>query len=220
MFSAKEATEMINNALTEHGMRSVLLYYGYREKSTADLGNIIRSYNDDKHEVVAVYFDYIKRIRPARTDLAATSSEKAELNAIMNELKLLSIQFGIPIVTGHQLNRQAQTAIDNLAQNGGYDKSNEVLGRSQIGSAFEVVEVADWLGLMQIENHRENKMLMIKAAKQRDKDAKDNELFNAIRHPFLAQDSFALRTDLNEKVPLSEPLYQHKQHNNFMNANI
>ena len=220
MFSAKEATEMINNALTEHGMRSVLLYYGYREKSTADLGNIIRSYNDDKHEVVAVYFDYIKRIRPARTDLAATSSEKAELNAIMNELKLLSIQFGIPIVTGHQLNRQAQTAIDNLAQNGGYDKSNEVLGRSQIGSAFEVVEVADWLGLMQIENHRENKMLMVKAAKQRDKDAKDNELFNAIRHPFLAQDSFALRTDLNEKVPLSEPLYQHKQHNNFMNANI
>jgi replicative DNA helicase len=220
MYSAKEVTEMINNVLTEKGMRSVILYYGYREKSTADLANIIRSYNDEKHQVVAVYFDYIKRIRPARTDAAATSSEKAELNAIMNELKLITIQFDLPIVTGHQLNRMAQQAIDSLVQNGGYDKSNEVLNRSQIGSAFEVVEVADWLGLMQIENHRDNKTLMVKAAKQRDKDGRDNEVFTAIRHPFLSMDSFALKTDLNEKVPMSEPLYQGKQHTNFMNANI
>ena len=216
VFSAKEVTEMINTALTSNGMRSVILYYGYREKSTADLGNIIRSYNDDKHQVVAVFFDYIKRIRPARTDAAATSSEKAELNAIMNELKLLSIQFDIPIVTGHQLNRQAQAAIDSMIQNGGYDKSNEVLNRSQIGSAFEVVEVSDWLGIIQIENHRETKTLMIKAAKQRDKESSDGDNFDAIRHPFVSSDSFALKTDLNEKIPLSDPLYQGRQHSNFM----
>jgi replicative DNA helicase len=220
MFSAKEATEMVNSALTANGMRSVILYYGYREKSTADLANIIRSFNDENNEVVAVYFDYIKRIRPARTDAAATSSEKAELNAIMNELKLMTVQFDIPIITGHQLNRMAQQAIDSMVQNGGYDKSNEVLNRSQIGSAFEVVEVADWLGIMQIETHRENKTLMIKAAKQRDKDGKDQEPFNAIRHPFLSMDSFALKTDLNEKISLSEPLYQFRQHSNYMNANI
>ena len=61
---------------------------------------------------------------------------------------------------------------------------------------------------------------MVKAAKQRDKDGRDNEVFTAIRHPFLSMDSFALKTDLNEKVPMSEPLYQGKQHTNFMNANI
>lgn len=219
-FSAKEASEMIRSALEEKGMRSVILYYGYREKSTADLANIIRSFNDDKHEVVMVALDYIKRIRPARTDAAATSTEKGELNAIMNELKLITIQFGIPIVTGHQLNRQAQAMIDSMAQNGTFDRSADVLGRSQIGSAFEVVEVADWLGLMQIENHRDMKMLMIKAAKQRDKDQRDSELFNAIRHPFLSPDSFALKLDINEKVPMSEPIYQNKQHSNFMNADI
>lgn len=219
-FSVSEVTEMINSALTEKGMRSVILYYGYREKSTADLANIIRSFNDEKHEVVAVYFDYIKRIRPARTDAAATSSEKAELNAIMNELKLITIQFGIPIVTGHQMNRMAQAAIDSMVQNGGYDKSNEVLGRAQVGSAFEVIEVADWLGLMYIENHRDAKKLMIKAAKQRDKDSRDSQAFNAIRHPFLSVDSFALKTDILEKVPLSEPLYEGKQKTNYMNANI
>lgn len=219
-FTVKEAAEMINSALTEKGVRSVILYYGYREKSTYDLMDIIRSFNDDKNVVVAVYLDYIKRIRPGRTDAAAIASEKSELNTIMNELKAGTIQFGIPIVTGHQLNRQAQAALDGLAQTGNMDKSHEVLGRSQIGSAFEVVEVADWLGIINIENHRDMKYLMVKAAKQREKDSKDADIFTAIRHPFLAVDSFALKTDLNEKVPLSEPLYMGRQHSNYMNAKI
>ena len=220
VFSAKEVTEMINTALTSGGMRSVILYYGYREKSTADLANIIRSFNDDKHQVVAVYFDYIKRIRPARTDAAATASEKAELNAIMNELKLIAGQFDIPIVTGHQLNRMAQDAIDQLARSGGIDKASEVLSRSQIGSAFEVIEVADWVGLMQIISRRDEKKLMIKAVKQRDKEGQNNDVFDAIHHPFVSPDAFALKPDIEEKISLSEPIYQGKQHLNFVNANI
>jgi hypothetical protein len=76
-FSVDEICEMINSTLTEKGIRSVLLYYGYREKSTADIANIIRSFNTENTEVVALYFDYIKRIRSARTDAAATSSEKS-----------------------------------------------------------------------------------------------------------------------------------------------
>jgi hypothetical protein len=87
MFSVDEAFEMINQELTQKGFRSVILYYGYREKSTADLYEIIRGFNDDKHVVVALYLDYIKRIRSARTDAAVMSSEKSELHAIMNELK-------------------------------------------------------------------------------------------------------------------------------------
>ena len=219
-FTVKEASEMINSALTEKGVRSVILYYGYREKSTYDLQDIIRSYNDDKHVVVAVYLDYIKRIRPGRTDVVAVSSEKGELNAIMNELKSTTILFSIPIVTGHQLNRQAQAALDTLAQTGNMDKSAEVLGRSQIGSAFEVVEVADWLGIINIENHRDTKYIMIKAAKQREKDNKDGDVYTAIRHPFISPEAFALKTDLNERVPISEPLYIGRQRANYMNANI
>jgi hypothetical protein len=219
-FTVKEAAEMINSALTEKGIRSVILYYGYREKSTYDLQDIIRSFNDDKHVVVAVYLDYIKRIRPGRTDTAAVSSEKAELNTIMNELKATTIQFSLPLVTGHQLNRMAQQAMDTIAQTGNIEKSYEVLGRSQIGSAFEVVEVADWLGIINIENHRDMKYIMIKAAKQREKDNKDADVFTAIRHPFISPDAFALKTDLNEKVPLSEPLYQGRQRTNYMNSKI
>ena len=43
----------------------------------------------------------------------ATSSEKSELNAIMNELKLMASQFNIPIITGHQLNREDAISEEN-----------------------------------------------------------------------------------------------------------
>jgi hypothetical protein len=219
MFSVDEIADMINNALTEKGFRSVLLYYGYREKSTADIANIIRSYNTDETEVVFVAFDYIKRVRPAHTDPSVMSSEKGELNAIMNEFKLMAIQFNIPIVTGHQLNRMAAQAVDNVVAHGGYNKTNEVLGRSQVGSAFEVLEVADFFGIMNIENNGESKMLMIKAGKQRDKNSNSDNEITAIRHPFLSNDSFALKPDIMENVSLSTPIYFGKQLKNFM-ANI
>ena len=220
-YSVDEIVEMINAKLNSKGVRSVMLYYGYREKSTADLANIIRSFNTETSEVVAVFFDYIKRIRPARTDMAATSSEKGELNAIMNELKLMAIQFNIPIITGHQLNRMAASAVDNLVQHGGYNKTSEVLGRSQIGSAFEVLEVADGLFIVNIENNGDRKDLMLKAAKRRDlsKDPNGGSDITAIRHPFYSQDSFALQPDIMENVSLSQPIFFGKQLQNFV-ANI
>ena len=114
MFTVDEICEMINKEMNSNGVRSVILYYGYREKSTTDLANIIRSFNTENSQVVAVFLDYIKRIRPGRTDAAATASEKTELHAIMNELKTIAGNFEIPIITGHQLNRAAAQSIDSM----------------------------------------------------------------------------------------------------------
>jgi len=220
LFSVDEACDMIANALTEKGIRSVLLYYGYREKSTADIANIIRSFNTDTTEVIALYFDYIKRVRPARTDAAASASEKSELHAIMNEFKLIAVQFNIPIVTGHQLNRVAAQAIDDAVSHGHFDKSSELLGRSQVGTAWEVMEVADFLGIINIENAGDNKYLMMKAVKQRDKQNVPENEITAIRHPFISTDSFALKPDIMENCSLSIPIFFGKQMQNFMTNNI
>jgi hypothetical protein len=196
------------------------LYYGYREKSTADIANIIRSFNTETTEVVAVWFDYIKRVRPANNDEITRASEKGELNAIMNEFKTMCIQFNIPIVTGHQLNRMAAQAVDSLAQHGGYTKSAEALGRSHIGSAWEVMEVADDLFIINIENNGDEKDLMVKAAKRRDVDKNvEGSEITAFRHPFISQDSFALKPDIIENVSLSTPIFFGKQLQNFV-ANI
>ena len=218
MFSVDEITEMINNELTAKGMRSVILYYGYREKSTKDLETIIRSYNNDNNEVVAVFLDYIKRIRPGRTDLAVTSSEKSELHAIMNELKSICAEFNIPIISGHQLNREAARQVDDVVKNGGYNKTDQAMGRSNISVAWEVMEVADWMCLMNIENNGETKSLMLKAVKQRDLDQNTDNSITAIRHPFLSPQSFALKDDIMENVSISIPIYFGVQKLNYMAA--
>ena len=216
LFSVDEICEMISNKLTSKGCRSVLLYYGYRQKSTADIANIIRSYNTENTEVVALYFDYIKRVRPARTDNAATASEKSELHAIMNEFKQIAVQFNIPIVTGHQLNRVAAQAVDDAMAHGNYDKSSQVLGRSQIGTAFEVLEVCDWLGIINIENQGDQKYIMIKAGKQRDKQGQNDNDVIAIRHPFISSDAFALKPDIMESCSLSIPIFFNRHVSNMM----
>lgn len=216
MFTVDEIVEMMNNELSAHGMRSVILYYSYREKSTKDLEAIIRSYNNDENEVVAVYLDYIKRIRPGRTDAAAIASEKSELHTIMNELKSICAEFNIPIVTGHQLNREAARMVDDVVKNGGYNKTDQALSRGQVGSAWEIVEVADFLALMNIENNGETKYLMIKAAKQRDLDQNSDNAITAIRHPFISPQSFALRDDIMENVSISIPIYMGTQKLNYM----
>lgn len=220
MFTTDEICEMIEKSLSEKGMRSVILYYGYREKSTTDLGNIIRSYNNDNYQVVALFLDYIKRIRPGRTDAAAQSSEKAELHAIMNELKLLAAQFDIPIVSGHQLNREAARAVDDIVKSGGFNKTDSALGRGNISVAWEVVEVADWLALMNIENNGESKQLIIKAAKQRDLDGQTDSNIIGLRHPFITANSFALKDDIMENVSMSLPIYVGRQQTNYMAKNI
>ena len=220
MYSAEEASSMIKNELEKNGFRSVLLYYGYREKSTADLYEIIRGFNDDNNVVVALYLDYIKRIRSARTDAAVMSSEKSELHAIMNELKSVAAQFDIPIVSGHQLNRAAAAAVDAVVQNGGYGKTIDAMGRSNVGTAWEVMEVADWLVVQNIENDGETKRLVIKAVKQRDLDSSNSDIrVTAFKHPFLSPESFALRQDINENCSISIPVYSGRQQMNYV-ANV
>lgn len=220
LFTVKESVDMIKNELDSKGFRSIILYYGYREISTADLYSIIRSKNDENNIVVALYLDYIKRIRSARTDAAVMQSEKAELHAIMNELKTVASYFDIPVVSGHQLNRAAAQAIDDIRRNGGYSKASEALGRSHIGTAWEIMEVADWLAEMNIENNGETKMLYIDAVKQRDVDSNNTDVrITTIRHPFMSPESFALRSDINENCSISIPVYHGQQQINYM-ANI
>jgi hypothetical protein len=58
---------------------------------------------------------------------------------------------------------------------------------------------------------------MIKAGKQRDKQgsSQDQEI-NAIRHPFLSVDSFALKPDIMESCSLSIPIFFGRQMQNFV----
>lgn len=216
MFPIEESCKMINDALTKEGIRSVILYYGYREKSAVEIGQIIQSFNDDENIAIALFLDYIKRVRPHRNDSVATSSEKMELGVVMNELKTEAVRLNIPIVTGHQLNRQAAAGVDAIVAKGGYNKTEEALGRSMIANAWDILEVAEWVGMMNIENNGENKFLSISIAKQRDKAQECDNTLLGIKQPFISADSFALKSDIAEQVANCIPIHLHRQAVNYM----
>lgn len=81
------------------------------------------------------------------------------------------------------------------------------------------MEVADWLGIINIEMMNDEKYLMIKAVKQREKDQNDQSTCIAYRHPFTSITSFALKVDINETVSASIPLYTQLQQLNYQ-ANV
>lgn len=81
------------------------------------------------------------------------------------------------------------------------------------------MEVADWMGLINIENDGENKVLMIKVGKQRDINSKETDAtISAIRHPFISPQSFALRDDIMENCSISTPVFLGRRQTNFMAA--
>ena len=88
-----------------------------------------------------------------------------------------------------------------------------------VNTSGEIMEVADCMFLINIENDGENKVLMIKVAKQRDINSSETDTtISAIRHPFLAVNSFALRDDIMENCSISVPCYVGRKHTNFMAA--
>ena len=226
MFTPQEASEMIQNELNKNGCKAVILYYGYRTKSTDDIDAIISSLNNDDQHVVALFFDYLKRIRSARSDSQIRNSEKLELGSIMNEFKAIAAKYEIPVITAHQLNREAAAQVDALMAKGSFDKTSTVLGSSNISNAWDIQEAADFIAVIHIENDGNQRMLMIKAVKRRDvrkdKNANDqNRMVTIIRHPFSTMGGFALQPDINENTSLSIPVYMGKQNASFLaNANI
>lgn len=109
----------------------VIQYYPINGIDTDDLYTIIADVNDNGGEVIALILDYLKRIKPSQY----AKDEKEALKNASNELKNLSINLNIPVITAHQLNRDAASTIDAGLQSNKEDLAR-FIGRSNIGSAW------------------------------------------------------------------------------------
>lgn len=174
----------------------VIKYFSYREISTDDLYTIISDLRDENMECVALIHDYLKRIRPA---VPTPDNEKLELNHIMNEEKAIAVSEDIPVITAHQLNRAAVSIMDNAARQGKGDLS-KLIGREHIGSAWEVVESADFLGITNItyKPGTNQRYLELDAVKRRRIDTNEYEMarFTHLAHPFSERNGLRLIDDL------------------------
>lgn len=73
--------------------------------------------------------------------------------------------------------------------------------------------------IMNIENHGDTKVLVVKAVKRRDIEGQDSNIIG-FRQPFVSPSSFALRDDIMENVPICDFIYDGKQRTNFVAENI
>ena len=180
----------------ELNIQVVMKYFSYREISTDDLFTIIHDLRDENMEVCALVFDYIKRIEPS---VPTPDSVKLELNHIINELKALAVICDIPVITAHQLNRTAASLMDNAIRSGKGD-AVKMAGREHIGDAYEVLEVADFLALVNIEYKpgTDDKYLTMNVVKRRRIDQSQAEFakYTYLAHPFAKNNGLRLLDDL------------------------
>lgn len=199
----KKDLELIDTDNENLNIEIVIKYFPYREISTDDLFTIIQDLREDNMEVCALVFDYIKRIRPAE---AVADNVKLELNRIVNELKALAVIEDIPVITGHQSNRAAVTAMDSAARQGKGDVT-KLIGREHVGDAWEVIETADWAAMVNTEFKpgTDEKYLILNVVKRRRIDANESEFakYTYLAHPFAKNNGLRLLDDVKLDKVLS-----------------
>lgn len=199
----KQVVELIKktgelSVTNENDIDIVIRYYPNRSIDTADIYTIIDDLSDDGKEVIILVLDYLKRIKPAEY----AKEEKTELKNITNELKTIALEYDIPVVTAHQLNRQGASTID-AAMMANKEDLARFLGRSNVGSAWEVIENSDWVCIINVEKKRatEQYYLTFKRVKIRYKNVSDLGYFN---HPFSVNNRMQLIDDIFMDKSLSE----------------
>jgi len=192
-----EIAELLANKDDIQNIEVVVKYFTYREINTDDLFVIIQDLRDENLEVCALVVDYIKRIRPA--DGVPSDNEKLELNRAINELKALAGILDIPVITAHQMNRVAAATVDGAARDGKGDVT-KLVGREHVGSAFEIIESADWAAVLNIEykpGSMDDRYLVINVVKRRRIEAGESDFakYTYIAHPFAKNNGFRLLDD-------------------------
>lgn len=194
-FTPEQAIELMRKqgglTLEEGETNIIMKYYGNLEISTSDLYTIIDEIEEDNNEVIALVFDYIKRIRSSEP----TQDEIMRLKYASNEMKDLAIRLKIPVITAQQINRAGNMAID-AAHDAGKEDLGKMLGRGNVAQAWDLLENSDWVGVLNVENERSTgkRYLTIKELKKRYKTMTDQLYIN---HPFVEGSTIMLVNDVN-----------------------
>lgn len=195
--------QLIKEGSGKTNIELVMKYFSYREISTDDLFTIIQDLRDENMEVCCLILDYIKRIEPATP---AADNVKLELNRIINELKALAAILDIPVITAHQMNRSAATTVDAATRQGKGDTS-KLVGRENVGDAWEVIESSDFAAVLNIEYKpgTDEKYMTINVVKRRRIDSSAGEFakYTYLAHPFSKSNGLRLLDDINLDKVLS-----------------
>lgn len=186
----------------ENNIDIIIKFFPNRSIDTNDLYGIIQDLADDGIETIALILDYIKRIRPAESG----NSEKEELKNISNELKNLAAFFDIAVITAQQLNRVASSVVDSAMQAKKEDLA-QLIGRDGVAGAWELLENADWVCVLNQEVKRSTDELFMtfKLLKRRYRSADDDANMRRLTYfnqPYEPGNEIRLLDDVGMARPL------------------
>lgn len=143
-----------------------LEYAPINSVDTSYLTTLVEKYEELGYETIAVFQDYIKRIRPVDGNRL---EERYRLGNIVNEFKNFAIQEKVPVITASQLNREAARTVDDTRKNGNFESMMNGIGRANIGESSLIDENLDATILLAPCIKDDTKYLGIKITKHRYK---------------------------------------------------
>lgn len=188
---------------SDNNVDIIIKEYRNREIDTDDLYTITNDLLDDGVEVIALIVDYLKRIRPAEK----AKDEKEELKNITNELKEYAKFWDVPVISAQQLNRAGASVID-AALRADKEDVTRLVGRENIGSAWEIQENADFTCIINPEVKQDTNELYLtfKMLKRRYRSAESDENLRRkdyFNHPFAPGNEICLIDDIDMPKSIS-----------------
>ncbi len=151
-YTASQINKMLaeSNIITPNDKTSTGLEIKFRPNksiTTRDLYGIIDDLDKEGKEVVFLVFDYIKRILPEHPDKRGES--RIDLGEVVNELSMLAKIKQIPVLTAHQMNREAFRMIEAEETFEGKAAAASRMGASQTGDSIDVIQNCDMAFIVQ-----------------------------------------------------------------------
>jgi len=211
-YTAKDIAKMMkdSNIITPDDKESVALEIKFRPNksiNTRDLYTIFDDLEKEGKEVVFFVFDYIKRIRPEHPDKKGNTY--IDLGEVVNDLSMLAKLKDIPVLTAHQMNREAYKMIE---QADSYEEKAAIAGRmgaSQTGDSIDVIQNCDMAFILsRLVNQRlredgtveySDKYLMFNCIASRG----PMPVINQFQVRFVNENDLRLTEDFYEERPLS-----------------
>ena len=184
----------------DRGIDIELQYYSNLEIKTSDIYRIVDEMESNGQRVIGIIVDYIKRINSV---FPSNGDETLRVGYVAKELKVLAEYYNVPVITAQQFNRSGNAIIDSAMRD---DKSDllRLVGSSDIGGAWAVVEESDFVCAINLERHKKEDRLYLsfKCTKNRCNKA-DKFASNYFNHPFANDMEMKLATDLDKEGSLS-----------------
>lgn len=184
----------------DRGIDIELQYFANLEISTADFYRIVDDMESHGQRVICIIADYIKRFRSV---FPSNGDETLRMSYVAKEFKTLAEYYNVPVITAQQFNRMGNSIIDSAMKD---DKSDllRLVGSSDIGGAWAVVEESDFVAAINLERHKKDGRLYlsIKCTKNRC-GSTDKSVASYFNHPFIDVHEMRLETDLDKEGSLS-----------------